>query len=74
MSKINTVVAGAAILVAAYGGTAWYMGKKAETEIQRQVTEINAALATHQAVNLEDGLIKVNVLIYARWWLSSNIN
>lgn len=74
MSKINTVVAGAAILVAAYGGTAWYMGKKAETEIQRQVTEINAALATHQAVNLEDGLIKVNVLSYDRGWLSSNIN
>lgn len=74
MSKINKVVAGAAVLIAAYIGTAWYMGKKAETEIQRQVTEINAALATHQAVNLEDEQIKVNVLSYDRGWLSSKVN
>lgn len=74
MSTTNKLLIGAAVIVAAYAGSTWYMGKKAETEIYRQVTELNAAIATHHAVNLDNQSMQIKVLNYQRGWLSSNIN
>lgn len=74
MRTTNKLVIGAAVLVAAYAGTAWYMGKKAETEITHQVTEMNAAIATYLATNLPDSTTTINILSYDRSWFSSKVN
>lgn len=74
MSTTNKLLAGAAILVAAYAGSSWYVGKKAEAEINHQVNEINAAIATQLALSLGEGEIKLNVVDYDRGWFSSKVN
>ena len=73
MSTTNKLLAGAAILVAAYAGSSWYVGKKAEAEINHQVNEINAAIATQLALSLGEGEIKLNVVDYDRGWFNSSL-
>lgn len=74
MSTTNKILVGVVVVAAAYTGSAWYMGKKAETEIHRQVAELNAAITTHHAVNLDDNSIQIKVVNYHRGWFSSDIN
>lgn len=74
MSTTNKLLVGVVIVAAAYTGSAWYMGKKAETEIYRQVAELNATIATHHAVNLDDDSVQIKVVNYQRGWFSSGIN
>lgn len=67
MSMTRNLVVGAAVVVAAYSGAAWYIGTKAEAEIQHQVAEFNAAAADYGAVQL-------NIVNYHRHWFSADIN
>lgn len=74
MSTTNKLVIGAAVLVAAYAGTSWYMGKKAEAEIMQQVSALNETVATQLAESLPDSTVTLNVLSYDRSWFSSRVN
>lgn len=74
MSTTNKLLIGAAVIVAAYAGSTWYVGKKAETEVYRQVAELNAAIETHHAVSFDDQSMQIKVINYHRGWLSSDIN
>lgn len=74
MKATHKIVAGVALLAAVYTGSAWYLGKKAEAEIYSQVEQLNAAVATHLAVNLEESQAKLRVVSYDRHWFSAKIN
>lgn len=74
MKATHKIVAGVALLAAVYAGSAWYLGKKAEAEISHQIEQLNAAVATHLAVNLEESQAKLRVVSYDRHWFSAKIN
>lgn len=74
MKATHKIVAGVTLLAAVYAGSAWYLGKKAEAEIYSQVEQLNAAVATHLAVNLEESQAKLRVVSYDRHWFSAKIN
>lgn len=70
MTKARKGLIAIAVLAAAYGGATWYVGFKAESEIQRQVAHLNGRVS--QA--LEEGAeATISIVDYQRHWFSSHI-
>lgn len=74
MSTTTKLLTTVAVVAAAYVGASWYVGKKAETEIHHQVSELNAAIQNQYQANLGGAEVELKVLNYNRGWLSSEIS
>lgn len=74
MSTTSKLLLGVALIAGAYAGSSWYMGSKAEPEIQRQVAKVNEAVATQYGVNFNEGSALLKVVSYQRGVFSSTIN
>ncbi|RTZ42563.1 DUF945 domain-containing protein [Candidimonas sp. SYP-B2681] len=73
MKKSSGVIGAVVILGVAYLGTTWYVGKEAQTTIERVVTQANGRLVKLLGPDLSGSGLKVEITNYQRHFFSSDV-
>ena len=73
MKKSAVVLLVVAVAGAAYAGSSWYFGKRAQAVIESSVAQLNSSLAGVQGQEMVYKPLQVGVQSYERGWFSSHI-
>lgn len=73
MKKSAAVLLVVAVAGAAYAGSSWYFGKRAQAVIESSVAQLNTSLAGVQGQEMAYKPLQVGVQSYERGWFSSNV-
>ncbi len=73
MKKSSGVIGAVVILGVAYLGTTWYVGKEAQTTIERVVTQANERLVKLLGPDLSGSGLKIEINNYQRHFFSSDV-